>query len=236
MKARIGIGCGFHEEKEVYFLKKGYTEALARVGGIPLLLPFVGQEEIPYLLEGLEGIILSGGGDPDPSLYGEEPRPGLGEVEPARDLFELTLVSQALKKGLPLLAVCRGMQLLNVALGGSLIQDLASEEDSFIKHRQQAPDWYPGHGLQIEEESLLFKLLGKRRIRVNSFHHQAVKRTGEGLEVTAISPADGVIEAVEGKEHPFLLGVQWHPELMWQRHQSSLLLFQGLVKAARGES
>ncbi|ACB85827.1 gamma-glutamyl-gamma-aminobutyrate hydrolase family protein [Natranaerobius thermophilus] len=167
-------------------------------------------------LDRLDGLVLSGGDDPDPIYFGEEVIPGQGGIEPERDIMELKLTALAMERSLPILGVCRGMQIINVIKGGSNYQDMDSQlqlgkAEEWVKHKQQAPRHYPTHKLYITEGSLLEEIVGRSKIRVNSFHHQAVKSPGEDLVVSGRS-GDGIIEAIESKNHTFCLGVQWHPE------------------------
>ena len=187
-------------------------------------------------LAGLDGLVLTGGLDVDPARYGEASHPKVKRVDPERDAFELRLLSEALERDLPVLAICRGHQLLNVAFGGSLLQHI--EGDSHRAHYET--DGYPSrwHDVRIEPGSKLFELLQAEEPAVNSRHHQAVTPEGlaPALRAVAISP-DGLVEAVESREHRWVLGVQWHPERPEPEHAgfgaTSDRLFAGLVAAAR---
>ena len=174
----------------------------------------------------VDGILLSGGGDIDPLLFGEEPLRQNGEISPLRDSFELTLCRAALESGLPLFGICRGMQVMNIAAGGTIYQDIPAQTGSTLKHSQQAPRPHGTHSVLPLENSLLAALWGKNRVAVNSFHHQAVAQLGEGFSAAAHSP-DGIIEAVEREDAPFVLGVQWHPEYL-DRHRG---IFNALATA-----
>lgn len=237
MRPRIGITCGLSGEgRPAFTVKEAYVRAVFTAGGLPILLPPVGdgltlEPPVEAWLEGLDGLLLPGGGDVDPVFFGEEPRPGLGDVEPERDVLELALVQAALAAGLPILGVCRGCQVLNIAAGGSVYQDLPGELPGVLKHRQAAPMWYPTHLVQVEPGSRLAQLLGVTELRVNTSHHQAVKRVAPGWVVTARA-ADGVVEGIELPKHPFALGVQWHPEAMVERDPVQRRLFAALVEAA----
>ncbi|MFO7245883.1 MAG: gamma-glutamyl-gamma-aminobutyrate hydrolase family protein [Thermaerobacter sp.] len=178
------------------------------------------------------GLLLTGGCDVDPYLFGQHPHPRLGRVSPRRDAWEAALVRAALAAGTPILAICRGVQILNVACGGTLIQDLDAQVPGVIQHRQRAPHHHPSHEVRIRDGSLLHRTAGSRVIRVNSRHHQAVLEPGRGLVVSATAP-DGVVEAVEGTGPGFVLGVQWHPENMAVAGDPvSRRLFRALVAAA----
>ncbi|MEW5762797.1 MAG: gamma-glutamyl-gamma-aminobutyrate hydrolase family protein [Bacillota bacterium] len=229
----IGITCAQEAETGKAYLNRPYYRAVERAGGLPVLLPPLEPEVgVAGVLGLLEGLLLSGGGDLDPVHFGEEPRPGTGEIAPERDAFELALTRAALAAGLPVFGICRGIQVLNVAAGGSLWQDLGEGGKSLLKHMQDAPRWYPTHAVNIAPGSRLGRILGKDRLRVNSLHHQAVREPAAGLRVVARAD-DGVVEAVEGDGPAFVLGVQFHPECLWEREPLFLNLFAALVEAAR---
>ncbi|MBX6395573.1 MAG: gamma-glutamyl-gamma-aminobutyrate hydrolase family protein, partial [Alicyclobacillaceae bacterium] len=175
--------------------------------------------------------MLTGGVDVDPAFFGEEPSRGLGEVCPQRDTFEMALVEEAFLRNVPVLAICRGMQVMNVVAGGTLIQDLGSQGRGNLQHRQKAPRWHGSHRIEVVPGSKLAAILGAEELRVNSFHHQAVKDVAPGMQVSATS-SDGVVEAIESSLHRFAVGVQWHPENMWRRDPVQFRLFEALVRAA----
>lgn len=183
-----------------------YPDAVARAGGVPVVVPpFTSDEQIAGLLERIDGICLAGGPDLHPSTYGREPDPNLGPTEPVLDGWELALTRMALARELPLLCICRGMQALNIARGGTLHQDLPG-------HRQDRPGREPVHHVTIKPGSRLSAALGGvTEAMVNSFHHQAVDDLGDRLEPVAWSD-DGLIEGIEATDHAFVLGVQWHAE------------------------
>lgn len=221
-------------------IKNGMTAALLthdyllrvkEAGAIPVMLPPVG--ELPLdVLDRLDGLVLTGGEDIDPERYGQPPSPKLGDVDPLRDALELKLAAEAVRRGMPVLAVCRGLQVLNVALGGTLIQDLPSEQPSDTAHRQEAPSTEGSHQVQLDPESRLAQIAGKAELWVNSFHHQAAKSVAPRLRPVAHA-ADGVIEALEGAEG-FMIGVQWHPEC--QRDAFGGRLFGAFVEACAAYS
>lgn len=231
MQPLIGITCGM--ERDGYFVTYYYAKAVRAAGGMPVLLPFLEREEdLKYYHRILDGLILSGGGDVDPFYFGEDPVPELGEICPERDQFELSLARLFLADPKPLLAICRGMQVLNIAAGGTLCQHLEAKPGA-VKHRQHAPKWYPTHEIEIAVGSRLFHLFqGQRSIRVNSFHHQAIEKVAPGFKVNAWAK-DGVIEGMEGENFNFCLGVQWHPECMWERDERQLELFRAFLKACQ---
>ena len=206
-----------------------YLKAIEAAGGIPLVMPPLHVEAVEPLLDRLAGICLSGGPDLDPAAYDERRHPKLGPVEPELDFFELEIARRADARGLPILAICRGLQALNVARGGTLHQHLPDRPGTTLTHRQSAPGDHVTHSVDITPGSLLHGTMRRRRARVNSFHHQAVHRLGEGLRAVAWSP-DGVIEGVEAPARPFALGVQWHAETLTARPEQAAL-FGALVQA-----
>ncbi len=189
-----------------------YLKAVRAVGGVPVILPPMEEDRLEAALRRLDGVILTGGGDPDPALYNEEPVPELGEVSVERDRQEVFIARWAAEHDLPLLGVCRGMQVAAVALGGSLYQDLGRAGFRDIEHYQDSAPPALAHSVRLLKNGLLAELFGKR-FRVNSYHHQAVRALPEGLEPLAEAP-DGVLEAAHLVGHPFYLLVQWHPELL----------------------
>ncbi len=211
-----------------------YLRAIEAAGGLPVVIPPLELAAVEPLLDRFGGLCLSGGPDLDPAAYHERRHPDLGPVEPELDLFELELARRADARGLPILAICRGQQALNVARGGTLHQHLPDRPGTTIEHRQEAPGHRPTHSVEVSGGSRLARLMGRRKARVNSFHHQAVDRLGSGLRVVAWSP-DGVIEGVEAPAREFLVGVQWHAETLVARRDNAAL-FAGLVQAALGHS
>lgn len=214
-------------------LSEFYVNAILDAGGLPLMMPNVGPELAPSYLARVDGLLLSGGLDVDPIKYGERPHPKLGLLDQVRDDWELELVRGAHGAGMPIFAICRGVQVLNVAFGGSLIQDIPSEVDNPVKHEQQSVRQdTTSHQISIVPDTRLSEIAGGLpRIRVNSFHHQAVKDVAEGFVVTA-NTEDGVIEALEDPKHPYCVGVQWHPERVLH-DDFTRSLFRNFVDAAR---
>ncbi len=209
-----------------------YSRAVLHCGGAPVLIP-VAQDRrtLSAILERLDGVILTGGPDVHPRWYGEEPLPQLGDLDEALDRLELDVARAVLERDLPLFAVCRGTQVLNVALGGTLIQDIASQVEGAIQHVQPAAKNVTTHQVRLAPGSMLSTVLKRRTIWVNGRHHQAVKDTAPGLEVAARA-RDGLVEAVEHPDRRFALGVQWHPEGTWETDAHSKKLFRALVQAA----
>lgn len=236
MRPLIGITCWLETAttgQERLFVPRNYFRAVEKAGGTPVMLPFVASEEAAgAVLARLDGLLLSGGVDVDPRLYGELPLPQLGRIDPERDAAELAFIRVAMEQQLPLLAICRGIQSLAVAMGGSLYQDIPRQLPGAMKHSQEAPRWADTHGVRLVPGSHLEQLLGAGEVAVNSFHHQAVKGVPAGFVVSATAD-DGVIEGIECPRHPFAVGVQWHPEEFTQHSSVFDGLFRGLVDAAR---
>ncbi len=210
-----------------------YVESVRRAGGEPIILDYRAHPPAE-VVRTFDGILLAGGGDVLPSLYGGAVHPRFNAAEPGRDEYELELARLATERDVPLLAICRGIQVLNVARGGTLIQDIPTEAPNPLNHDVREPRFAIAHEAWIAAGSRL-DLLMRERLEsdiapVNSRHHQAVKELGAGLVVTATAP-DGVIEAIEDPARRFCLGVQWHPENFYRTGEFSPL-FEGLVKAA----
>jgi len=214
-------------------LGEKYISAVEQAGGIPLAIPLLQDKNaLKILAHRLDGIILSGGPDIDPSYFHEMPHPCLGSVCPQRDETEIFITAEIIKLSKPLLGICRGLQVMNVAMGGTLYQDISSNIKEPIKHIQDAPRWHKSHEIEIVDiDSLIYKIIGKRRIRVNSFHHQSVERPAPDFKITALAP-DGVIEAMESNVGGFCLGVQWHPEELID-DAIHLRLFESMIDAAK---
>jgi len=215
-----------------------YLRAVEAAGGLPLVIPLMEEEAIEPMLDRLDGLCLSGGPDLDPGNYGADPHAELGPTEPDLDSFELDVARRADAREMPILAICRGTQALNVVRGGVLHQHLP-EVSEVIPHRQITPGTETSHTVEIEPGSRLARALGYEELRVadaldvNSFHHQAIDRLGEGLEVTARAP-DGTIEAIEDPRREFLIGVQWHAETLVHRPYEKSL-FRNFVEVCRDE-
>lgn len=210
-----------------------YVSGVAQAGGVPMVLPpIAGTAE--EMARSIDGLLLCGGSDLDPRYYGEEPIPELGATLPERDEFEMALLGHALKRGIPVFGICRGLQVLNVALGGTLYQDLPSQlGNGSIAHRQKMPKWQWTHEVEVSSGSNIAKIMEVGGLRVNSYHHQAVKDLADGLVVSARA-SDGVVEAVESRNlsERWLVGVQWHAEAMRDVGPEHRNLFEAHVAAA----
>lgn len=233
MKPRIGVTCSLGEgTPDRYTLSARYVDAIAAAGGVPVLLPAMTIDDVQVFAAGLDGLLVPGGGDIDPIYWGEEPRVENGWIDPVADAFEIAIIQHFLAHGRPILGICRGMQALNVAAGGDIHQDLYQATGTSLQHQQKAPAWHGTHEVHIETQSLLHQTVGLVRLRVNSFHHQAVRRVAPGF-VACAQAEDGVIEAIERAGSGFVVGVQWHPERMLPACHASQRLFAAFVAACR---
>lgn len=219
----------------IFSLNQVYVRAIEESGGVPLMLPpILSEDSLREVFARLDGIVFSGGGDINPSIYGEPPHATLWGLSDDRDRVELELARWAAHREKPLLGICRGIQVLNVALGGTLIQDIPAEVPDALQHSFDdavvARD-YIAHPVKIENGSHLRQVIQSEIASVNSWHHQALKRIAPNLTVVAQAP-DGIIEAVEVDGHRFAIGVQWHPEWLYRNQPEMKRLFTALVEAS----
>ncbi len=231
----IGIPCysavRADTSRPLYGNNQTYVQAVLRAGGAPLLIPPSETSVLAAIAERLDGVLLSGGGDVDPRTYGEEPLPECGAPEVERDAAEIFFTRWALERRVPLLGICRGIQVLNVVRGGSLYQDLPSQYDKPLRHNCAGEQRnYVAHTIQIDPDSQFGAIVEHTTAAVNSFHHQAVKALGDGLRVVATAE-DGVVEAAEMPDYPFVITVQWHPEAMDDDDPITTRLFAAFVAA-----
>jgi putative glutamine amidotransferase len=225
----IGLTTYARNEQGRYTLPVEYVAAVQRAGGLPVLIP-PGAEQPEHYLDLVDGLILAGGGDIDPEHYGGVRHDTLYGVDTNRDALELALAKHALEKKLPTLAICRGMQIVNIALGGTLIEHLPDEVGEAVAHRKPPREPVP-HPVRVEPGSRLAAVVGATTLMPMSWHHQGIRQPGAGLEAVAHA-SDDTIEAVELKSHPWLIGVQWHPELTADRDVTQQRLFDALVAEA----
>ena len=242
MKPLIGVTPDFNagDRKEwggrepTYFLRGRYIRAIEDLGGIPIILPLVADLGARRrLLTHIDGLMLTGSGpDLPPELYGERQQYKFRVMSQRRATFELEMAQLARAANLPLLGICGGMQALNVAFGGSLYQDIDSQRPHPLRHRQTAQATQLSHAVKIAPNSVLRRIVRTATMRVNSSHHQSVKDVAPSLQASALAP-DGIIEAIESTAQRFLLGIQWHPEFLFDRHDRHRRLFEAFLDAAR---
>ncbi|MGH2568602.1 MAG: gamma-glutamyl-gamma-aminobutyrate hydrolase family protein [Bacteroidota bacterium] len=224
----IGITTyGKNKEKE-YFLPAEYVEAVQSAGGFPILLP-PGKTDPRTVLELVDGLIFSGGGDIDPKLYRGFPHPMIERIDPERDAFEMELARLISKTSTPVLGICRGMQVLNVASGGSLIEHLPDVAGNQVPHRSPTGKAVE-HFVTLEPESRFREILNETSVPVQSWHHQALREIPNAWTIVARSD-DNLVEALEHRTHPWMLAVLWHPEMSYQAEHHRRL-FRALVEAA----
>jgi len=235
LRPRIGITMRLELETNRFYLARHYSEAVEAAGGIPVHIALIPRPNfIRQIVAGLDGLLLPGSNsDVDPLRYGREPRPELGDVHPEKDETDLLALSEAESLALPVFGICFGLQILNVARGGTLIQDIVSQHADALKHEQGAPRDRHSHGVRLLEDSRLGQLAKREMAPVNSHHHQAIEKLGRELVATAWAP-DGLVEAVEDpRGDRFVVGVQWHPELGWERDEFSQSIFRRFIDEAR---
>jgi len=221
-----------------WVMNQRYFIACTAVGAVPWMVPLLDEDmdTVRAIYDHLDGIFLAGGVDMDPASYGDERTEYCGRTDGARDTVELAFARWALEDGKPVFGVCRGMQVLNVAAGGTLVQDCAAQWEKSIKH-----DYFPGagwardhlaHDIAVAPGSRLFRAFGGDTVQVNSMHHQGIRRMGAGLKPTATAP-DGLVEALEAEdESHFLVGVQWHPEMLIDTDPGTRRLFEDFIEAS----
>ncbi|RFB18058.1 gamma-glutamyl-gamma-aminobutyrate hydrolase family protein [Bacillus sp. HNG] len=227
------IGVTSHVELDSkHTLSNDYIQAVIQAGGIPVILPIGIDEDVSQLVTNLDGLLLTGGGDIDPFLFGEEPHPKLGAISPGRDDLEPAIIKEMIAADKPILAICRGIQILNIALGGDMYQDIYSQhETQLLQHSQKAPRYHFAHFVKAKEGSLLASIAGTTEFKVNTDHHQSVRHVPYPLDVSGVA-SDGIIEAIESTGHSFVLGVQWHPEgLAVRGDQISKRIFSRFVES-----
>lgn len=235
-KPIIGISGNFIMDKGGMFpgykrayVNDDYVKAVAMAGGIPYIIPIVNDEDLAKeQMSNVDALILSGGYDVNPLIYGEEPKQKLGAILPERDKFDIWLLKEACKMNKPVLGICRGIQLINAAFGGTINQDLSYDENCYIKHFQETSPSTAGHTVEIVEGSRLNSILSSK-VTTNSFHHQSLNRVAEGFKIAARTK-DGTIEAIEKEGENFVMGIQWHPEMMSSSSPEMLNIFKELIK------
>ncbi|GCE24024.1 gamma-glutamyl-gamma-aminobutyrate hydrolase family protein [Dictyobacter kobayashii] len=238
MRPLIGIPCrtgvrGENAEKPVYYSNQSYVHAVESAGGVPIIIPIMNDyESLRSLLSRLDGLLLSGGIDVHPSTYKEEAIAAISETDPALDKLELHLARWAYQEDMPTLGICRGMQLMNVARGGTLYQDLDTGYENGLQHANwHLPRNQTIHSVSIDPDSRMYQILGSDEVLVNSLHHQAVKKLGDGVAASGLAE-DGIIELLELPERTFMLGTQCHPEELYHDNPIWARLFRSFVEAS----
>lgn len=217
------------------YVNEDYVNAVLVNGGIPIIVPMNQDEEvIEQQINQIDGLILSGGHDVSPEYYKEEPLQKLGMTLSERDCFDFLLLKKAKEKNIPILGICRGSQIINVYHGGNLYQDLSYREGKTFKHWQGHDSDIVTHSVIINNNSQLYKMIGARELMVNSFHHQLIKEVPSNFTIAA-NAKDGVIEAIEAMDYRFLVGVQWHPEMLHKSETMMNGIFKKLIEEARGD-
>lgn len=232
MNPIIGIvSCGYMNNRQ--FVTQNYIKAVEDSGGIPIIIPCVIDPSLYCRYTAIcDGFLFCGGDDITPWLFGEELVTAHGKTDTKTDIFHLSFMDYVLTAKLPLLAICRGMQILNVVLGGSIYQDISLRSELSINHMQLSENRTDvSHRVMFSKNSMLYNICGDCEI-TNSFHHQCIKTLGKDLRISGIS-SDGVIEALESVVHPFVVGVQWHPECMYQSYPSMKKLWHNFIKNSK---
>ncbi len=214
-------------------VSQDYVNAVEAAGGIPVMIPVVGSEEtIRKQVELVDGVLATGGYDPDPLLWGEEPNRRIEFIFPEVDQHQLMAIRIACGLGKPLLGICRGLQMINIAFGGTLYQDLSLVPNSYIQHFQKGMKYAYGHHVMLVKDTALSGIFGEAGIMTNSFHHLAIKDAAPGFTVNAYAP-DGVIEGIERRDGSSVIAVQWHPEMMYSKHPEMLRIFLDFIETTK---
>lgn len=234
----IGILPQYDLDTKRIKIEECYIKAVQKEGGIPLVLPLYQElEDLVSILPYFDGFIYPGGPDVSPFYWGEDATWECRVIQPARDLLEINLLSYILMLKKPVLGICRGIQVLNIALGGDIYQDIEQQNtnNGMVGHYQKSRGEVPTHYVRVKPHSLLEQIVGKDKIAVNSYHHQVIHKVGKGLEVAGYSN-DGFVEAIYMRDYPFFLGVQWHPEELYEVDESSKLIFRAFLNATNNKN
>jgi putative glutamine amidotransferase len=228
LKPIIGISSSLNEH--VLSVPIDYIQAITKFGGVPIILPNLQEDAIESIVQLLDGLLLTGGGDIDPTLFNEEPHQNLGTITPERDEFEIAIIQEMMKLNKPIFGICRGLQILNIAIGGDMYQDIYTQsQNKLLQHTQLAPRSHTSHFVHVIEGSKLSDIVQVEKFKVNSFHHQAVRKIPADFKTSAIA-SDGIIEAFESMNHKFVMGLQWHPECLLSKNDlASTAIFEAFI-------
>lgn len=230
-KPLVGVMSLVDKDKDSIWMVPGYMNGILESGGIPVIFPLTTDKEIlKYLCEKVDGILFTGGDDINPLIYSDNVHETCQESNEIRDEEEIYLMKKMFKLDKPILGICRGMQLLNVVCGGTLYQDIPSQIDTEIIHKQGKPYDKGTHEVYIKKHSKLYNKLQKDKICVNTLHHQCVKDLGKDVIPVAVAP-DDIVEAIEIAGCKFALGVQWHPEFLYKNDENSRKIFELFIEA-----
>ncbi|MBR72984.1 MAG: gamma-glutamyl-gamma-aminobutyrate hydrolase [Rhodospirillaceae bacterium] len=223
---------GSYSRYKWYAIRKNYCSAVTNAGGLPIGIPHEVEQANDYL-NIVDGLIITGGAfDVDPRIFGETDVHKSVVIKENRTNFEIEITKRSYDLGIPVMGICGGQQLMNVALGGTLIQHIPDREQDSLEHEQTNPRHETSHSVQINSSSKLGSIIGKKKIQVNSAHHQAVDKVPPCLNINALAP-DGIIEGIEDPSHPWFIGIQWHPE--FEITKSDKRIFSSFIKASRNE-
>lgn len=230
---KIGIVPLYDRQKNSLWMVPGYVDGILEAGGLPMILPLTQQKErLEQIVDCVDGVLFTGGQDIQPERYGQPIGTECGEICWRRDAMEWELLRLCRVRRKPVYGICRGIQLFNAALGGTLYQHLPEELPSEIEHHMSPPYDRAAHAVTVDADSLLHRIVGQKKMQVNSYHHQGIRELSPVLTACAWAP-DGLIEAVEDRSQPFFLATQWHPELWWKTDVNSRKIFCAFVEACR---
>lgn len=233
MRPVIGLIPLYDDDKDSYWMLPGYMKAIEKYGGLPIMLPLTDyKDELSDAYSICDGILFTGGHDVAPEVYGQEATDSCGSLCPLRDSMEGYLLGLCIRDNKPLFGICRGIQFINAYLGGTLYQDLPSQYDSGIEHHMEPPYDRAIHKVNVFEDTKLAGIIGSGIHEVNSYHHQAIKEISPNVMKMAVSE-DGLVEAIEIKNHSFAIAVQWHPEFSYKVSEDSVKLVKAFVDACQ---
>ena len=232
MQLLIGITPNMKDDQ--YNVAQIHSDIMEDLDAIPFILPYVEKEKtIDSVVTKLDGLYVTGGDDIDPTFFNEEPIEGLRYIIRKRDMFEQKLIQKMLQQNKPIFAICRGVQILNIATGGDMYQHIYGQiKKQLLQHEQCASRNHPSHFITIKEGTILYEMMQKKRMKVNSFHHQANRKVKQPMIVSATA-SDGIIEAIESATHNFVIGVQWHPEFLYETDIGTRTLYKTFIKKCK---